>query len=393
MLNLCKFPTQLHYNTLFQNPISQFLQFPSKPHLNFHSVHGKLRTGLFSNALKTKKKGGFSVSEMDGPDEFDDEFDGSDYDDDGDDEVIVPLKNMKEWIENRPRGFGEGKEYDTSIEDKLMEEIEESRKAQLVNVNKLKNTSVESNSKKKQDKGPTQIQDGFRVRLVNLPKKKNIHKDLKLAFKEVSGILNIVPVVSGNEKTRDPVCKGLAFVDFKYQDEANRFVQNFSGKSISFGKVQKQIRCEMTSFTSQKPASDQSVKSNSTPLPVVFNLDNDSIDESVSSELDDADERHVLAQFEDDGEIEGTKAVSDSSLAEESEIEEESAMESPSLKQERKLKMNEKKAASKRRKDKIPKLNIPGSSNRLKIREKEMLSGVFSKYGANATLTVKEQSR
>lgn len=71
--------------------------------------------------------------------------------------------------------------------------------------------------------GSTHIQDGFRVRLVNLPKKKNIHKDLKLAFKGVPGLLNIVPVVSGNEKTRDPVCKGLAFVDFKYQDEAQRY--------------------------------------------------------------------------------------------------------------------------------------------------------------------------
>ncbi|KAL3654118.1 hypothetical protein CASFOL_003799 [Castilleja foliolosa] len=43
--------------------------------------------------------------------------------------------------------------------------------------------------------------------MLNLPKKKNIHKDLRLSFQCVCGILNIVPVVSGNEKTRDPVCK------------------------------------------------------------------------------------------------------------------------------------------------------------------------------------------
>lgn len=61
------------------------------------------------------------------------------------------------------------------------------------------------------------------MRLVNLPKKKNIHKDLRLAFKEVPGIVNIVPVVSGNEKTRDPVCKGIAFIDFKFQDAAQRY--------------------------------------------------------------------------------------------------------------------------------------------------------------------------
>lgn len=62
------------------------------------------------------------------------------------------------------------------------------------------------------------------MRLVNLPKKKNIHRDLHQALKGVPGIVNIVPVVSGNEKTRDPVCKGLAFIDFKYHDEAQRYM-------------------------------------------------------------------------------------------------------------------------------------------------------------------------
>lgn len=66
--------------------------------------------------------------------------------------------------------------------------------------------------------------DGFRVRLVSLPKKKNIHRDLRVAFQGVPGIVNIVPVVSGNEKTRDPVCKGIAFVDFKNKDEAQRYI-------------------------------------------------------------------------------------------------------------------------------------------------------------------------
>lgn len=60
------------------------------------------------------------------------------------------------------------------------------------------------------------------MRLVNLPKKKNIHKDLRVAFKGVAGVVNIVPLVSGNEKTRDPVCKGIAFVDFKNKNEAER---------------------------------------------------------------------------------------------------------------------------------------------------------------------------
>lgn len=69
---------------------------------------------------------------------------------------------------------------------------------------------------------PETVANAFRVRVVNLPKKKNIHRDLNLAFKGVPGIVNILPAVSGNQKTRDPVCKGFAFVDFKTEDDANR---------------------------------------------------------------------------------------------------------------------------------------------------------------------------
>lgn len=70
---------------------------------------------------------------------------------------------------------------------------------------------------------PDAIPNGTRVRLINLPKKKNIHRDLQAAFKPFSGIINIIPAVLGNEKTREPVCKGFAFVDFKSEKEANRY--------------------------------------------------------------------------------------------------------------------------------------------------------------------------
>jgi len=66
------------------------------------------------------------------------------------------------------------------------------------------------------------VQDGLCVRLVNLPKKMNIDKDLRVALKGVPGIVNIVPVVTGNKKTRNPVCKGLAYINFKSKDEAQR---------------------------------------------------------------------------------------------------------------------------------------------------------------------------
>lgn len=35
--------------------------------------------------------------------------------------------------------------------------------------------------------------------------------------------MNIIPAVSGNKKTKDPICKGFAFVDFKSEEDANRY--------------------------------------------------------------------------------------------------------------------------------------------------------------------------
>ncbi|KZV26486.1 hypothetical protein F511_12158, partial [Dorcoceras hygrometricum] len=350
------------------------------------------------------------------------EFEGDESDED--DEVIVPLQNMKEWLENRPRGFGEGKVYDTSVEDKLMEEIEQSRKAQLANIDKLRSKAIKANSKKelpKQDKASSHVPNGFRVRMVNLPKKKNIHRDLRLAFEAVPGIQNIEPVVSGNEKTRDPVCKGLAFMDFKYKDQAERFVENFSGTSLSFGKVQKQIKCELLNpksepasllnskshlesdllnYKSQKPASDKShKKANHSPKQAVLSSENvfqaivgtnspflSSGEEDVLSEDEDADENYVEAQWEDDNEIMPK-------FNEELGTRHESAAKSSSSKQGRKIRQNDKKGSPDVKKDKILKPNIPGSAKRLKIREKSVLTNVFSKYGAKASSTVKELTR
>lgn len=70
---------------------------------------------------------------------------------------------------------------------------------------------------------PKVVPSGVQVRVANLPKKKNVHRDLKSAFVGVPGLLNIIPAVSGNKKTRDPVCKGFAFVDFKSGEYATRY--------------------------------------------------------------------------------------------------------------------------------------------------------------------------
>lgn len=71
---------------------------------------------------------------------------------------------------------------------------------------------------------PEDVPSGIRVRLVNLPKKKKVHRDLQLAFKGVPGIVDVIPAVSGNKKTRDPICKGYAFVYLKTEEDANRLI-------------------------------------------------------------------------------------------------------------------------------------------------------------------------
>ena len=97
--------------------------------------------------------------EMDG---FDDELMATDYDDyededededeDGDGSILLPMEKMKKWLKNKPCGFGEGKVYDTSIEDKLLDELEQSRLAQAANLDKHKNAPTKPNSKKDEEK-------------------------------------------------------------------------------------------------------------------------------------------------------------------------------------------------------------------------------------------------
>jgi len=83
-------------------------------------------------------------------DELDDEEEEFDYDDD--DEEMLPLETMNKWFEKRPKGFGEGKVYDTSVEDKLLEEIRQSRVAQAENLKRLKSNPVKHASSEKDEK-------------------------------------------------------------------------------------------------------------------------------------------------------------------------------------------------------------------------------------------------
>ncbi|XP_027095907.2 uncharacterized protein [Coffea arabica] len=404
MLSLGRLTTWQQCNSAApRNSKSRAFNFPAKTHptrvsfspnrlirLALFSVLGRPRIGFCIYASNRQPQGGNSALEMHDFEEDDDFFDEEEEEETGfdEDEEFIPLTNMKKWLENKPRGFGEGKVYDTSIEDKLMEEIEQSRKAQLANINNLKNKPAMAISKKEQcqqEKVSEEGKHGFRVRLINLPKKKNIHRDLRSAFKGVPGILDIIPVVSGNKRTKDPICKGLAFIDFKTKNEADRFVQTFSGQSITFGKVQKQIKCDMD-FSLLKPGNEDSVGGDSYTDQIVVEA------EELYDEFASEDEVHKSAETEESEDSRSGVPIPEFRYGGVAEERERSVTKPNSSKQQGELQEKGKKVASKAKKQRPPKINIPGSANRLKIREKAVLTGVFSKYGGNTSVVTRGQS-
>ena len=106
------------------------------PHLNLSLIQGSGPMGFPVFAMKRLGKGGIALTQPSDSDidfdEFFDEDEDNFQDEDEDnfqdeDEILLPLKNTREWHAARPRGFGEGKVYDTSIEDKLLQEMEHVR--------------------------------------------------------------------------------------------------------------------------------------------------------------------------------------------------------------------------------------------------------------------------
>lgn len=373
--------------------------------LGFKTIHNGLSL-LCVSAVKNKWiKGGSEVVESDGSDSDDfDDFDEDNADND-EDEGVISFGKMRRWLENKPRGFGEGKVYDTSIEDKLLQEIQQSREAQMANINKLENELLKPSPKKDEPKKkePEDMPSGIRVRLLNLPKKKNIHRDLKSAFKGVPGIINIIPVVSGNKKTKDPICKGFAFVDFESEDYATRFVQLFSREIIAFGKVQKQIRCEMVNSSSSNSVDGHSSDDTSGyPKIKVYGFEEDpgahfddnedsygSVMEALSDGFEPDDELD-FAELEEVREDLEFVTVSELNGSNNTKPAKKSATDSSSANQRKKIQAIEKKLTAKGKVKKFPKLNIPGSAKRLKVKEKAVLTEVFSKYAVKAASTAKE---
>ncbi|KAH0919447.1 hypothetical protein HID58_027107 [Brassica napus] len=233
--------------------------FTTSAYISFPRAGVTKRSDGFRSFAVSKRRSSIQddveEEEEDDDDEDWDEFEvEAEAEGDEDEGEFLPMEKMKRWLEKKPRGFGVGKKYETLIEDKLLEEIEQSWKAQAANLNKLKNNDP---LKPQHNLIKGETQSGFRVRVTNLPKKKNVHRDLKAAFKEVSGVLNIEPAVSGNKKTKDPVCKGFALVDFRSEVDANRFVEQFNGERLSFGKVVKQIKCQVVEVASNQSVSEE----------------------------------------------------------------------------------------------------------------------------------------
>ncbi|PKI56219.1 uncharacterized protein LOC116210083 [Punica granatum] len=375
------------------------------------------RNGISAGAVKSRRKDRSNGAlEMDG-------FDDDDGDEEDEDELCLPFGKMQQWLENKPRGFGVAKVYDTSIEDKLLEEMLQSRQAQAANINKLKNAPVNPAPKRdaSQLKVTGESPSSIRVRVVNLPKKKNVHRDLKLAFDGTPGMLNIVPAVSGNQKTRDPVCKGFAFVDFKSEKDAVRFVETFSRRSITFGKVQKQIECEIenrrSSISADGESENELYAAASRPMdldvegePAVSSVVDDSFSDSredlTSEQEDDADGDFVEAEFEETyedmesltlSELNSSNSVDRGFISPSASVSSEQKSRMPvSVKKQGKSRVKRQKPSGKgngvKVKVKVPKLGVPGSAKRLKIKEKAVLIGVFSKYGAKADFALNQES-
>ncbi|XP_015688976.2 uncharacterized protein LOC102710849 [Oryza brachyantha] len=222
-----------------------------------------LRLFAFPRLRKYGRRDHEPVATSFGEEDVDDEDAEEDGDDDGEVEVEV---DEDEFLKNRPKpvGFGTGKTYSTDVEEQLLREMGLGGGRRRSGSGPIPaNSRTAANSAK--GTGEDVNNDGVHVRVWNLPKKKNIHKDLNLAFKGFPGLVNIEPAVSANKKTRDPICKGFAYLKLESVEAAARFVELYSQKDVSFGKVQKPIKCCIVDAHSSvdsenQPSSGQSIR-------------------------------------------------------------------------------------------------------------------------------------
>ncbi|KAJ8758983.1 hypothetical protein K2173_003221 [Erythroxylum novogranatense] len=389
---------------------------PVIPHAPFDFLHVSIkRWDLWCLYAQTRRsRGGGAVMEISDFDEDEFEDFGSDEEvhDGGDaedevEEIFMPVEKMRKWFANKPRGFGEGKVYDTSVEDKLLEEIERSRRAQAANLNNLKNNppkAVTSKIEVAKNKVPEVVPGGVRVHVVNLPKKKNIHRDLELAFKGVRGVVNIHPSVAGNKKTKDPICKGFAFVDFKCEADAARFVQLFSGQSIKFGRIEKEIRCKMAKSQASifsRGESGGTIDSTrfvmhptlEADLKADSDRDDPLFEGTAIEELEEPDDELITSEIE---EVSLDMESFSFSVEECSDDDRVDSTVKPvtipsSLKKHHKNGIDKERMNASGKKGKGSKLHVPSSAKRLRVKEKTLLTEVFIKYASQTASTSIEE--
>ncbi|KAJ1254213.1 hypothetical protein BS78_K103700 [Paspalum vaginatum] len=158
----------------------------------------------------------------DGAEEEDEEVaEDEEYDDEGEEEMEV---DEEEFLATRPRpmGFGEGKTYSTDLEERLLRETTGLGGAGARRRGEGAPAKRRPGETSAKETGADLSDVGVQVRVWNLPKKKNIHKDLKQAFRGFPGLLSVDPVVSANKRTRDPICKGFAFLKLESAEAATR---------------------------------------------------------------------------------------------------------------------------------------------------------------------------
>lgn len=168
----------------------------------------------------------------------------------------------------------------------------------------------------------------------------------------------------------------------------DRFVDIISTEPITFGKVEKQIRCEIMKSTSPNPPSIKApVHGTKNSLPITNpNALLPSSNPVTETLLDSYVEDAAFDTFKNIDENEDEFVKFDNVIQEK-----EKEMVSEPLKKvgEKEKKKKKKMKTVKKKVENVTKQNIPGSANRLKMKEKALLSGVFSKYGGKSAMVAK----
>ncbi|PKA63697.1 hypothetical protein AXF42_Ash016981 [Apostasia shenzhenica] len=396
------------HGNLISRSISRHAHCFNRDKLMSASSNSFCRLGGFGNAFalrlrrRTAAARGSSISGSNGGDR-DEEHE---EDEEGE---FMPLTEMVWWLQNKPAGFGEGKIYDTSVEDKLLEEkrcdrVREERKPR----GKTMNSSSGVQKQERHRKDVDVIASCTRVRVSNLPKKKNIKRDLWKAFKGFSGIVDISPAVTGNRKTRDPICKGFAFIGLESDDAAYRFVRTYSNKNLLFGKIQKEVSCDVLSAVGDTKTLESSKCKASSYLPKLSDSENEipiphgfdicqgstGIPVVVINETEfplRSGDANPPSSANEVGEMKSELSIiCDAGFTEnESEVDEDLQLNNSTASHPTQGKVVLKKRG-KRKPIKSAKLHISSSLARLKIKERAVLTDVFSKYREVASASSNE---